>query len=78
MNYMTITLYNEFPTDALTIEYLILSILDNRNCHANIILDNCLMSENIEELRKIYVSVIGDHIKPQLKSDSVNLNDDLI
>ena len=78
MNYMTITLYNEFPTDALTIEYLILSILDNRNCHANMILDNCLMSENIEELRKIYVSVIGDHIKPQLKGDAVILNDDLI
>lgn len=76
MNYMTTTLYNEFSTDVLTIEYLILAILDNRNCHANIILDNCLMSENIEELRKIYVSVLEKHIKPHL-SENVVFNDDL-
>ena len=78
MDYMTSTLYNEFPTDVLTLEYLILAILDNRNCHANMILDNCLMSENIEELRKIYVSVLDKHMKPQLKSDKLVFNDDLI
>ena len=78
MDYMTSTLYNEFPTDVLTLEYLILAILDNRNCHANMILDNCLMSENIEELRKIYVSVLDKHMKPQLKSDKLEFNDDLI
>lgn len=78
MNYMTSTLYNEFPTDVLTLEYLILSILDNRNCHANMILDNCLMSDNIEELRKIYVSVLEKHMKPQLKNDKLIFNDDLI
>lgn len=77
MDYMTSTLYNEFPADALTLEYLILSILDNRNCHANMILDNCLMSENIEELRKIYVSVLDEHMKPQLKNDKIVFNDDL-
>jgi ATP-dependent Clp protease ATP-binding subunit ClpC len=78
MDYMTSTLYNEFPTDVLTLEYLILSIFDNRNCHANMILDNCLMSENIEELRKIYVSVLDKHMKPQLKSEKLVFNDDLI
>lgn len=78
MDYMTSTLYNEFPTDVLTLEYLILAILDNRNCHANMILDNCLMSENIEELRKIYVSVLDKHMKPQLKGDKLVFNDDLI
>lgn len=79
MDYMTTTLYNEFPTDVLTIEYLILSILDTRNCHANVILDNCLMSENIEELRKIYISVLERHIKPQLKRfGEVQFNDDLV
>ena len=78
MDYMTSTLYNEFPTDILTLEYLILAILDNRNCHANMILDNCLMSENIEELRKIYVSVLDKHMKPQLKGDKLVFNDDLI
>ena len=78
MDYMTSTLYNEFPTNVLTLEYLILAILDNRNCHANMILDNCLMSENIEELRKIYVSVLDKHMKPQLKDDKLVFNDDLI
>lgn len=78
MEYMASTLYNEFPTDVLTLEYLILAILDNRNCHANMILDNCLMSENIEELRKIYVSVLDKHTKPQLKGDKLVFNDDLI
>ena len=78
MDYMTSTLHNEFPTDVLTLEYLILAILDNRNCHANMILDNCLMSENIEELRKIYVSVLDKHMKPQLKGDKLIFNDDLI
>ena len=78
MDYMTSTLYNEFPTDVLTLEYLILAILDNRNSHANMILDNCLMSENIEELRKIYVSVLDKHMKPQLKGDKLVFNDDLI
>ena len=78
MDYMTSTLYNEFPTDMITIEYLILSILDNRNSHANMILDNCLMSENIEELRKIYVSVLEKHRKPQLKRDNVPFNGDLV
>ena len=78
MNYMTNTLYNEFPTDVLTLEYLILSILDTRNCHANMILDNCLMSDNLDELRKIYVSVLEKHMKPQLKSEKAVFNDDLI
>jgi len=78
MNYMSNTLYNEFPTDTITLEYLILSILDNRNSHANMILDNCLMSDNIEELRKIYVSVLDKHMKPQLKMDNAKFNDELI
>ena len=78
MNYMSNTLYNEFPTDTITLEYLILSILDNRNSHANMILDNCLMSDNIDELRKIYVSVLDKHMKPQLKMNNAQFNDELI
>ena len=58
LEYMTTVLLNEFPTNELTLEYLILAILDNRDCHANLILDNCLMSDNLEELRKVYVSVL--------------------
>ena len=75
--YMKNTLANEFPTDVLTPEYLILSILDTRNCHANLILDNCLMSNNLEELRKAYVSVIESHMRPQLKGENVIYGDEL-
>lgn len=78
MGYISSTLFNEFPTDVITLEYLILAILDNRNCHANLILDNCLMSNNIEELRKIYISVLEKHIKPQLKASTILFNDDLV
>ena len=78
LEHMSSVLLNEFPTDVLTPEYLILSILDTRDSHANLILDNCLMSNNIEELRKIYVQVIDEHIKPQLKDGNVRFNDELI
>ena len=78
LEHMSTVLLNEFPTDVLTPEYLILSILDTRDCHANLILDNCLMSNNIEELRKIYVQVIDGHIKPQLKNSNASFNGELI
>ena len=76
LSYMTDTLINEFPTDILTPEYLILSMLDIRNCHANLILDNCLMSNNIEELRKVYVSAIEAHMRPQTKKGDVIFGDE--
>ena len=65
MGYMTNTLPGMFPTNILTPEYLILAILDTRNCHANLILDNCLMSNNLEELKKVYESAIETHTQPQ-------------
>ena len=77
MAYMHNVLLYEFPTNVLTLEYLILSILDSKNCHANLILDNCLMSRNLEELRKVYFSVIEKHIVPQVSSKDVKFNDDL-
>ena len=78
LEHMSTVLLNEFPTDVLTPEYLILSILDTRDSHANLILGNCLMSNNIEELRKIYVQVIDEHTKPQLKDGNARYNDELI
>ena len=63
LSYMKDILTNEFPTDILTTEHLIISILDTKNCHANMILDNCLMSENMEELREIYVSMLEEDKK---------------
>ena len=64
LKYMVNILVNEFPTDIFTPEYLMVSILDFKNCHANMILDNCLMSENMEELKEIYMSVLKEHSKP--------------
>lgn len=67
LSYMTDILVNEFPTDVFTPEYLIVSILDTKNCHANLILDNCLMSNNLEELKEIYISALEKHINPNVK-----------
>ena len=65
VTYMTKILINEFPTNVITSEYLMLSILDTKTTHANLILDSCLMPSNLEELRKVYVSVLEEHLKPQ-------------
>lgn len=77
LEHMTTVLTTEFPTDTLTPEYLILSILDTRDSHANMILDNCLMSNNIDELRKIYVSVIDSHSKPRITTGKPSVGDEV-
>lgn len=77
LSYMTDNLAIEFPTDTLTPAYLILSILDNRNCHANLILDNCLMSDNLEELKAIYADALKAHSKQQNINDKIIFNDEL-
>ena len=59
LSYMTDTLVNEFPTDVITPEYLILSMLD------------------IEELRKVYVSAIEAHMRPQLKTKDIIFGDEI-
>jgi len=64
LSYMIDVLVNEFPTDVFTPEYLIVSILDIKKCHANMFLDNYLMSNNMDELREIYTSVLKNNNKP--------------
>ena len=54
ISYVNDVLVNEFPKNQITSEYLIMSILDHKNCHANMILDNCMTSNNLEELKKVY------------------------
>lgn len=54
LTYITDTLLLEAPSSEITIEYLVASILDNKKCHAHFIIEDCLMSSNVEELRKIY------------------------
>ena len=68
LSYMIEVLSTEFPTDVFTPEYLIVSILDTKKCHANLFLDNYLMSNNIDELREIYTSVLGVDKKPILNN----------
>ena len=69
LSYMIDVLSNEFPTEIFTPEYLIVSILDVKKCHANLFLDNYLMSNNMEELREIYTSVLKQNDKPILSND---------
>ena len=69
ISYMKDNLVLEYPTDTLTLDYLILSLLDNKKCHANMILDNCLMSDNIKRLREIYSSTILEHVKPSFNNN---------
>ena len=76
--YIKNTLQYEFPTNIITLEYLIMSILDNRYCHAHLILDSCLMSNNLEELRKIYFDVLEKHIRPQLQNYTTSYSEELI
>lgn len=78
LDYMSTVLLNEFPTDVLTPEYLILAILDTSDCHANLILDNCLMSNNLDELRKVYAEVIDAHTNSQMKDGNVRFNEELV
>ena len=70
LSYMIDILSNEFPTEIFTPEYLIVSILDVKKCHANLFLDNYLMSNNMEELREIYTSVLKKNDKPIIKEKS--------
>lgn len=80
LSYMIDILVNEFPTEVFTPEYLIVSILDVKKCHANMFLDNYLMSNNMEELREIYTSVLNNGDKPilgSIKRDKVEFDFEL-
>ena len=80
LSYMIDILVNEFPTEVFTPEYLIVSILDIKKCHANMFLDNYLMSNNMEELREIYTSVLNNGDKPilgSIKRDKVEFDFEL-
>lgn len=56
LSYMVDILGEEYPNKLYTPEYLIVSILNNKKANANILLDNCLTSKNIDELKKIYLT----------------------
>ena len=80
MSYMVDVLSKEFPTDVFTPEYLITSILDNSKSHAYMILDNCLMTQNLQELKKIYVNWLKTNKKDnviQHNKDEVKFDEEL-
>ena len=62
--YMQDTLVKEFPTNLLTPEYLVLSILDTQNNHAYMLLENILDRKNLDDLRDIFGSAMHDHTSP--------------
>ena len=72
LKYMVDVLGVEYPTDIFGSEYLIVAMLDNKKCHANMLLDNCLRSDSIMELRNIYISHIEENVKPFAKKAGEN------
>lgn len=72
LNYIDEVLINEFPTKEYRPDYLILSILDNSKCHANLILDGVLMSETMEHLRNFYC----DELKSNKRKPIFNKNEE--
>lgn len=77
VGYMRDVLYNEFPTDVITIDYIIVAILDKRDSFANMVLDNCLTSESMDNLRAAYVECISEKSKAQLKRGAVKFDAEL-
>ena len=77
--YMLDVLNNEFPTVEFTPEYIMLSILDNPRCHANMIMDNILMTDTLDYLRNYYAYVIkGQPKKPILNiTTKLKFNEEL-
>ena len=69
ISYVEDTLINEFPTEIIGPEYLVLGIMDTKNSHANLLLENCLMSSAIDKLRDAYVSLLRSRTN---KNASIN------
>ena len=80
LSYMVDVLSKEFPTEVFSVEYLIVSILDNSKSHAYTLLDNCLMTSNLEELKNIYVNWLKLNRSDKnlvVKQENVNFNEEL-
>ena len=80
LSYMVDVLSKEFPTEVFSVEYLIVSILDNSKSHAYTLLDNCLMTSNLEELKNIYVNWLKLNRSDKnlvVKQNNVDFNEEL-
>lgn len=77
LSYMTDILSKEFNSTTLTPEYLLISILDNKKCHAYMILDSFLMSAHMNELQDIYLKFLEKNKNNGcVKYDSKNIQFD--
>ena len=79
LNYMSDILITEFPTDKLTIEYMVVALLDKKKCHAFMILDNKLTSTSINSLHDFYLEIIKNNNKnPSIIDKNAKFDDNLI
>ena len=69
LEFMTSELLLQYPTTVFTPEYLVTAILDNKKSHANVIMDGCVMSRNMEELKALYYKHLADNVTPILKEN---------
>ena len=75
--YMLDILGNEFPTAEFTPEYIMLAILDNPRCHANLVMDNILMTDTLDYLRSYYAQVIREEPKKPILNKDVKFDKEL-
>ena len=71
--YMVDVLDKEYPTILYTPEYLISSILDNKKCHAYIILKGCLMNFHLDEMKSIYDNWLNNNSLPSVVKKRGNI-----
>ena len=77
LSYMLDILGNEFPTAEFTPEYIMLAILDNPRCHANLVMDNILMTDTLDYLRNYYAQVIREEPKKPILNKDVKFDKEL-
>ena len=75
--YMLDILGNEFPTAEFNPEYIMLAILDNPRCHANLVMDNILMTDTLDYLRNYYAQVIREEPKKPILNKDVKFDKEL-
>ena len=75
--YMLDVLGNELPTSEFTPEYIMLAILDNPRCHANLVMDNILMTDTLDYLRNYYAQVIREEPKKPILNKDVKFDKEL-
>ena len=80
LTYMVDVLDKEYPTILYSPEYIISSILDNRKCHAYILLKGCLMNYHLDEMKSIYDSWLRNNALPspiKKRGNIIRFNEEL-